>query len=119
MSEQVWKSDLNAGNKTTANNTWAAAVFRYFCGVVRWTQTDMKELDKLTRRVMAKTGNHHVRAAVERVHLPRKRGGRGVTCIEHMWEREVVACVAYLAGSEDNQTKGVVRFLLRQADLIR
>ena len=56
-------------------------------------------LDRDTRSVLRGFQSHHRNAALERVYLPRREGGRGLHRLSHIWEREVVSLyVVYLFG---------------------
>ncbi len=52
---------------------------------------------------------HQYGSSVERVHLPRSEGGRGVSSLEHVYEREVLSTTAYLCGSDEPHLKEVVQ----------
>ena len=104
----MWSSDLNGANKMKASNTWAAAVFSYFFGVVRWTRRELQLVDRNTCRIMKQYGAHHTNASILRLCLPRSDGGRGMQSLEALWEREAVSSARYLLGSEDQQVKDVM-----------
>ena len=59
--------------------------------------------------------SHQYSASKYRPYLPRKDGGRGLTNLEHDWEREQVATAAYLCCTEDPQLEVVVRYLAKVA----
>lgn len=75
------------------SNSWAAAVLRYFYAVVRWSKWDMRKLDRQTRAIMKQNQAHHIYSSITRPYLPRSKGGRGLTNIEHVWEREAISTV--------------------------
>ena len=106
---KVWNSPLNARSKAAAHNSWAVGVLRYFCGVVDWSEAELIDADRQTRKVLKKCKAHHKGAAVERLYLPRDRGGRGLLSVMHLWEREKVATAMYTRGSQDPQVQGAVR----------
>lgn len=47
---EILKSKLNAGSTIQAINTWAVPVVRYTAGIVKWTQTDLENLDRKTQK---------------------------------------------------------------------
>ena len=49
-------------------------------------------------------------AAVERLYLKRKDGGRGLTNLLHEWERTILSKVRYWERSNDSMVKGVLEF---------
>lgn len=106
----VWKSDLTARNKAQATNMWASAIYRYFMPLWHWTRRDTMELDRTIRRVMRRS---HFSASLDRVHLPRSRGGRGITSLEDMYEKVTVSAAHYLFGKTDPQMVAVRKHQLR------
>lgn len=74
----ILKTELSARNTTKAVNSYATSVLTYSFGVLTWTDTELKELDILTRKEFRRQRGHHPHSAVERFHLPRKYGGRGI-----------------------------------------
>ena len=48
----VLKSKLNAKNKITAINAWAVAVFRYRAGILQWKESELKDVDRKSRKTM-------------------------------------------------------------------
>ena len=81
------KSQLNAGNVVSGINAWAIGVVRYGAGVVNWNQEEMKALDIKTRKLMTMNGCLHPRSNVDRLYLPRNKGGRGLISVEECVEK--------------------------------
>ena len=79
---QVMKTKLNGQNKIQAINTYAMPVVSYTAGIIEWTQTEMKDLDRKTRKLLNMYGGLHPRADVHRLYLPRHQGGRGLKEVE-------------------------------------
>lgn len=75
---RILKTELNSGNTTKAINTYATSVLTYSFGVIKWTDTELEELDTKTRKEFRKARGHHPQSAIERFHLPRNQGGRGI-----------------------------------------
>ena len=48
----VWKSELNARNKSKAYNELAVAKIIYLFGVTKWTRQELGELDTTGRKIM-------------------------------------------------------------------
>jgi len=67
-------TELSAKNKIQA--TGSLAVFKYSFGTVNWHQ-ELQKLDQKTRKLLTIHGQHHPKAEVDRLYVPRKRGGRG------------------------------------------
>lgn len=85
----VLKTQLNARNKAKAITTYAISMLTYSFGVIGWTDTDLHDLDTKTRTHLTKYRSHHPKSAVERFHLPRIRGGRGIPSIYDMKYKQV------------------------------
>ena len=117
--ECIWKSSLTAKMKVQATNVWAVSVFRYFFGNLTWTRKVLVRLDRMTRKVLRKHKAHHVNASLERLYLPREEGGRGLSNLEHVWERETVSKVEYVMSPKGNHLQGVRRFWEKLAGLGR
>jgi hypothetical protein len=78
----VLKSSLNAVNKIKSINSWCTPVLMYSFGTVAWSKTELEALDRKTRVMMTEYRVHHPKSAVERLYLPRKKGGRGLLNLE-------------------------------------
>ena len=67
---KILKSKLNGGNIIKAINSWAVPVVRYTAGIKDWTQAELEDLDRKTRKLMS--GHHalHPRSDVNRLYLP-------------------------------------------------
>ena len=78
----VLKSKLNGKNKILAINTWAVPVFRYGAGVLKWKTTELKSLDRKSRKIMTMYGAFHPNSDTDRLYLTREKGGRGLISCE-------------------------------------
>ncbi|KAJ8952311.1 hypothetical protein NQ318_017204 [Aromia moschata] len=74
---------LSGGNLIKAINSWAVPVLTYSFGIVKWSITDLDELDRLTRRLLTKFRRLHTNSSVIRLYLSRRRGGRGLLNIKN------------------------------------
>ena len=50
---KILKSKLNGGNIIKAINSWAVPVVRYTAGIMDWTQAELEDLDRKTRKLMS------------------------------------------------------------------
>jgi hypothetical protein len=85
----VLKSELLAKNKIKAVNTWAIPLLMYSFGILNWTETDLEDLNRKTRTLFTEYRVHHPKSAIERFHLPRKYGGRGVLDIHYLCDKQI------------------------------
>jgi len=58
------------------------ALVRYTAGIVEWTQEELKQLDRKTRKHMTMRKMLHPRSNVDRLYLRRDEGGRGLMAVE-------------------------------------
>jgi hypothetical protein len=70
-------TELSAKNKIQAIGTLAVPVFRYSFGIINWYQEELRKLDRKTRKLLNIHGQHHSKADVNHLYVPRKQGGRG------------------------------------------
>ncbi|KAJ8958454.1 hypothetical protein NQ318_002241 [Aromia moschata] len=60
---------LSGGNLIKAINSWAVPVLTYSFRIVKWSITNLDELDRLTRRLLTKFGHLHSNSSVIRLYL--------------------------------------------------
>ena len=82
-------SGLNGKNMMKAVNTYAMPVLVYSFGVIHWSDTDMEESQRVTRKVLTKYRHHHPKAAVERTMIARIDGGRGIIDVMELRDRQI------------------------------
>ncbi|KAL1448095.1 hypothetical protein WDU94_012293 [Cyamophila willieti] len=99
--EKVLKTKLNSTNLIKAINSWAIASLSYTYGILKWSQTDLETLDRLTRTTMTKHRVHHPRACVERLYVPRRNGGRGLLNIQKLHNAQVIKMKNYFNNSDN------------------
>jgi hypothetical protein len=73
----VLGTELSAKNKIQAIGSLAVPVLRYSFGIINWHQEELQKLDRKTRKLLTIHGQHHPKADVDRLYVPRKQGGRG------------------------------------------
>ena len=82
-------------------NGWAVAVVRYSAGLIDWTKEEVRELDRVTRKLMFEHSALHPKSNVIRLYMKRKNGGRGLTGIEECVASEVRNLDEYIANSKE------------------
>ena len=65
-------------NTIKAISIYATPVLTFSFGIVKWTPTDLKNLQTKMRTLLARYRFHHPRTAKDRLTLPRQMGGRGL-----------------------------------------
>ena len=85
----ILKSSLNGRNTFKAINTFAVPVLTYTFGVIKWSETELENILRRTRVLLTKYRALHPKSAVERLILPRCRGGRGLVDIAWLHQKQV------------------------------
>ena len=98
----ILKSKLNGRSKVTAVNTWAVATFRYRAGIIQWKTSELKDLNRKSRKTMTMCGGLHPKSDVDRLHVKRKEGSRGLISVERCIIEEENSLGLYVANSEEN-----------------
>jgi len=76
-------TELSAKNKQIqAIGSLVVLVLRYSFGIVNWLQEELQTLDRKTRKLLTIHGQHHPKADVDRLYVPRKQRGRGLMQLE-------------------------------------
>ena len=70
----VLDTELSAKNKIQAAGAMAVPVLRYCFGIIHWRQEELQKLDRKTRKLLTIHGQHHPKADVDRLYVPRKQG---------------------------------------------
>jgi hypothetical protein len=55
-----------------ATGSLVVPVLRYSFGIINWHQEEIQKLDRKTRKMLTIYGQHHPRADIDRLHVPRK-----------------------------------------------
>ena len=82
---------------------------RYGAGIISWIKMELEELDWRTRKLMTIYGANHPKADVDRLHLQRCEGGRGLLGLEYCVQVEVNSLKKYLSTSNKKILKEVSR----------
>ena len=59
-------------------NTWAVSFMTCGTGIVKWTKSQLDEIDRKTRKVMTRNKELHPRSDVDRLYISGMEGGRGL-----------------------------------------
>ena len=103
----ILKSKLNGKNKVIAINTWAVAIFRYSAGILEWKSSELKKIDRKSRKTMTMYGAFHPKSDVDRLYMKRKEGGRGLSNIELVVKGEENNLGQYVLNSREQLLRGV------------
>lgn len=109
---KILKSQLNSKNKMTAIGALGTPVIQYSFGIINWRVNEIKLIDTKTRKLLTAHGMLHPRADVDRLYVPRARGGRGLKQTEAAWELEIYSLSKYMIEKEPNNP--LIKYCLRQ-----
>ena len=94
-------TELCAKNKIQAIGSLTVPVLRYGFGIVNWHQEELQKLYRKTRKLLTIHGQHHSKADVDRLYVPRKQGGRGLMQLESSHAVEITNLMEYVERKED------------------
>jgi hypothetical protein len=66
-------TELSAKNKMHAVGSLVVPVLRYGFGIINWLREEIRILERKTRKILTVYGQHHPRADIYRLYVPRKR----------------------------------------------
>jgi len=94
----ILKSELNARNKITATGALAVPILRYSFGIIYWRTEEIKikKIDRKTRKMLTMYQMYHPKADIDRLHVKRKKGGRGLVQIKAAYKEEIINIAEYL-----------------------
>ena len=94
-----------------ATNVFCIPLLSYGFGIVEWTKAEISQFDVMLRKALTAANSHHPRAAIERLYLPRRMGGRGIVNIESLYQRRVVMMSHHLQTSQDPLVKACCQLI--------
>jgi hypothetical protein len=86
--KSILKTKLNGKKTIKIINTYVTPVLIFSFGIVKWTPTDLENLQAKTRALLTRYRLHHPRAAKERLILLRQMGGRGLIDITGLHDEQ-------------------------------
>jgi hypothetical protein len=97
------KSKLNGNNLIKPVNTYAVPLLTYSFGVIKWSKTNLKNINIQIRILFTKFCKHHPKSVIERFNLPGENGGRGFTNLEILQHNQIASLKNYfLNRARDN-----------------
>ena len=104
----ILKSDISAKNVTSSIKAFAMPIMRYGFGILKWTITELKTLDRKTRKILYKNNFHHPKSNSHRLYAPRYCGGRGLIGAIDCHRQECTAVAEYI---RDNKVDPLVKIV--------
>ena len=97
---KLLETKLNSRNLIKGINTWAVRLVRYSGPFLKWTRDELRQMDQRTRKLMTMHKALHPRDDVDRLYVPRKEGGRGLTSIEDSVDTSIQRLEDYIEKHE-------------------
>ena len=94
-------TELSAKNKILTIGSLTVPVLRCSFGIVNWHQEELQKLDRKTRKLLNIHEQHHPKADVGRLYVPRKQGERGMMQLEAAHAVEITKLLEYVDRKED------------------
>ena len=95
------KTELNSKNRIQAINTLAIPVVQYSFSILNWNISDLQRMDRKTRKLLCCNRMLHPKSDVDRLYLPRSKGGRGLLQVEQAYKVATIGMSKYLECSND------------------
>ena len=115
---KIWKSELNAINKSIRHNSFATLIITPTIGILDWTKQEIKKLD-ITRKILTMNRSFHQSSDINCLYAKCKDRGRGIKSIEDPYECRTISLMEHLekAGDthgllnlvKDHERSGIVR----------
>ena len=86
----VLKTELNSKNRIQAINSLAIPVVQYSFNIINWNISDLQRLDRKTRKLLTCSRMLHPKSDVDRLYLPRSKGGRGLLQVEMSYRTSTI-----------------------------
>ena len=90
------KSKLNGGNLVQGVKTCAVSLLRYSAAVISWKKCELQAIDWKTKKFFTIYGRLHPKFDVDRLHIPRKDGGKCLIALEDCVELAVRGLQEYV-----------------------
>ena len=99
--DKFLEKQMNGGNFVHGVNAWAVPLLRYSAAFVSWMKSELQARDRKTRKLFIIYGALHPKSDVDRLYIPRKEGGRGLTSIEDCIELAIRGLEVHVHGIEE------------------
>ena len=93
---KLLKTKLYYRNLVKGINTWADPLVRYSRPFLKWIKEKLKQMGQRTRKLMSMHKVLHPRDDVDRLHMSRREGGRGLASIEDSIDASILRLKDYI-----------------------
>ena len=105
----ILKSHLSSKSVVNAINCRAISIIRYSVGIAKWNLSEIKELDRKTRKLLTIHNMFHKRGDIDRLYVKRSEGGSGMISVEDCDLIEKNSLYKYAFESDGPILKAVVK----------
>lgn len=99
---EISRANLNSKQTAKALNSLVVGKARYYLAAGLWTRPQVPiKLDRFIRHELTKRGLHYWGASIERLYLPREKGGRGLTSMAEAHDAAALALMSYCQTAVD------------------
>ena len=106
----IWTSPLPDANRVKATNQFALPVLTYLMWTQHWPLTELREIDRETRKVVSENGGRHPLSSTAMFYLPRVAGGRGMKSVEQEYKLSKIEVAIKLDNNLDSMMSTVRAF---------
>ena len=111
----IWSSSLSDKYMVQVTTTFALPALTYHIPIIHWpVTTQLKELDRMLRKILNDTKAKHPASSNELLYFPRTKGGRGLKSVEQVYKETKIKTALHMHRSTDPAIKAAAK-----ADLIR
>ena len=100
--KKIWESQLSGYNKHISYNAFAVSILIPTFDLLDWTIEDIEQIAIGTRKISFMTGNFHRNPDVDRLYIPRRKGGRGLKSIQIAFETSIISVRQHLQANNKN-----------------
>ena len=97
--KKICRTQLNPKNKISAINQLAIPIMTYSIGIIDWPQRDIDKLDTKTRKILTLHKITYRNQCLDRIYLPRIKGGMGLTELNQVHKSTTISIAHYLYSS--------------------
>ena len=83
------------------------AVFRFRAGMLQWKESELKDVDRKSRKTMTVYGALYPKSDVDRLFIKREKGGKSLMSVKCCVKKQQNGLGFWVANSEENLIRGV------------
>ena len=112
----VWTSPLSIPRKVRAINVYALPVLQYYMWTTDWSLNHLKELHRLTRKVINDCNGKHKYESTPLLYLRPEQGGKGLVELETLYKNTKLKVANYIHDSKNPHVILVKSFQLKKEE---